>query len=236
MGTSNGARLIKATRSRIDLERVMMEPLVRFELTTVRLQGGCSTTELKRHGNEVAHIYRRWPVVASRKWIVRHGYFHFKRLKTFQESNREPCSSGGSAGGSSKCGAVSGCSVSAEGAGEPSVRSAVAEGAVVGPSDSSFPDLAGGMIAFSSIFSIPLDDSAARARTRMPFKSTPFLAATTETRLIMQEASVEPSKTPGEGNSARPLKEASRSVANVTLEGIKVVSQRNCPTFSVSEV
>lgn len=97
MGTSNGARLIKATRSRIDLERVMMEPLVRFELTTVRLQGGCSTTELKRHGNEVAHIYRRWPVVASRKWIVRHGYFHFKRLKTFQESNREPCSSGGSA-------------------------------------------------------------------------------------------------------------------------------------------
>ena len=95
----------------------MMEPLVRFELTTVRLQGGCSTTELKRHGNEVAHIYRRWPVVASRKWIVRHGYFHFKRLKTFQESNREPCSSGGSAGGSSKCGAVS-----------------------------SFPDLAGGMM------------------------------------------------------------------------------------------
>ena len=49
MGTSNGARLIKATRSRIDLERVMMEPLVRFELTTVRLQGGCSTTELKIH-------------------------------------------------------------------------------------------------------------------------------------------------------------------------------------------
>ena len=89
MGTSNGARLIKATRSRIDLERVMMEPLVRFELTTVRLQGGCSTTELKRHGDEVVHIYRRWPVVASRKWIVRHGYFHFKRLKTFQESNRE---------------------------------------------------------------------------------------------------------------------------------------------------
>ena len=81
----------------------MMEPLVRFELTTVRLQGGCSTTELKRHGNEVAHIYRRWPVVASRKWIVRHGYFHFKRLKTFQESNREPCSSGGSAGGRSGC-------------------------------------------------------------------------------------------------------------------------------------
>ena len=31
----------------------MMEPLVRFELTTVRLQGGCSTTELKRHSNEV---------------------------------------------------------------------------------------------------------------------------------------------------------------------------------------
>ena len=93
-----------------------------------------------------------------------------------------------------------------------------------------------GMIAFSSIFSIPLDDSAARARTRIPFKSTPFLAATTETRLIMQEASVEPSKTPGEGNSARPSKEAGRSVANVTLEGIKVVSQRNCPTFSVSEV
>ena len=146
MGTSNGARLIKATRSRVDLERVMMEPLVRFELTTVRLQGGCSTTELKRHGNEVAHIYRRWPVVASRKWIVRHGYFHFKRLKTFQESNREPCSSGGSADGSSECGAVSGCSVSAEGAGEPSVRSAVAEGAVVGPSVSSFPDLAGGMM------------------------------------------------------------------------------------------
>ncbi len=56
-----------------------------------------------------------------------------------EESNREPCSSGGSAGGSSKCGAVSGCSVSAEGAGEPSVRSAVAEGAVVGPSVSSFP-------------------------------------------------------------------------------------------------
>ena len=26
----------------------MMEPLVRFELTTVRLQGGCSTPELKR--------------------------------------------------------------------------------------------------------------------------------------------------------------------------------------------
>ena len=39
MGTSNGARLIKAIRSRVDLERVMMEPLVRFELTTVRLQG-----------------------------------------------------------------------------------------------------------------------------------------------------------------------------------------------------
>ena len=82
MGTSNGARLIKATRSRIDLERVMMEPLVRFELTTVRLQGGCSTTELKRHGNEVAHIYRRWPMVASRKWGGRHGAPHFNRFRS----------------------------------------------------------------------------------------------------------------------------------------------------------
>lgn len=33
-----------------ELEGFIMEPLVRFELTTVRLQGGCSTTELKRRG------------------------------------------------------------------------------------------------------------------------------------------------------------------------------------------
>ena len=80
--------------------------------------------------------------------------------------------------------------------------------------------LSRGITAFSSIFSIPLEDSTARARTRMPFRSTPFLAATTETRLIMQEASVEPSITPGEGNSARPSKEAGRSVAKVMLEGM----------------
>lgn len=29
-----------------------MEPAVRVELTTVRLQGGCSTTELKRRDKE----------------------------------------------------------------------------------------------------------------------------------------------------------------------------------------
>lgn len=40
----------KVNPSSFELEGFMMEPLVRFELTTVRLQGGCSTTELKRHG------------------------------------------------------------------------------------------------------------------------------------------------------------------------------------------
>ena len=41
--------LQKENPSSFELEGFMMEPLVRFELTTVRLQGGCSTTELKRH-------------------------------------------------------------------------------------------------------------------------------------------------------------------------------------------
>ena len=40
----------KKTPQAVDLRGLLMEPLVRFELTTVRLQGGCSTTELKRRG------------------------------------------------------------------------------------------------------------------------------------------------------------------------------------------
>lgn len=38
----------KANPSSCKLEGFIMEPLVGFEPTTVRLQGGCSTTELKR--------------------------------------------------------------------------------------------------------------------------------------------------------------------------------------------
>lgn len=57
----------KANPSSCELEGFMMEPLVGFEPTTVRLQGGCSTTELKRRNEWMRTCLQKKPLPGKPK-------------------------------------------------------------------------------------------------------------------------------------------------------------------------
>ena len=59
----------------------MMEPLVGFEPTTVRLQGGCSTTELKRRNEWMRTCLQKMPLPGKPKMGGTGAFRIFKRVR-----------------------------------------------------------------------------------------------------------------------------------------------------------
>ena len=71
----------KANPSSCKHEGFIMEPLVGFEPTTVRLQGGCSTTELKRRNEWMRTCLQKMSLPGKPKMGGRGSLPYFKRVR-----------------------------------------------------------------------------------------------------------------------------------------------------------